>query len=88
MLGDFGLGMLVEITIATLGMMLVMPAALVTAEEGARLPRSRAEAASAARSLGARTRLGLEAAARAIRRAPGRVRGARRRLRASALFRK
>ena len=92
MLHDFGVASLVGLLVAAVGVMIVLPAVLVAAEEGARLPRTRAEAAAAARTLARRARVGLTAAGRALRAAPGQVRraapAARRRLRASAPFRK
>jgi predicted RND superfamily exporter protein len=91
-LADLGVAALLDLGLALAGTMLVLPAALVLAEEGVRFPRTRAEASAAARSAAARVRLGLTGAGRALRAAPGHVRraapAARRRLRASAPFRK
>jgi uncharacterized protein len=92
MLHDFGLAAFVDLAVALAGTALVLPAALVTAEEGMGFPRTRAEASAAAKSAAGRARVGLGAAARGLRAAPGHVRraapAARRRLRASAPFRK
>jgi hydrophobe/amphiphile efflux-3 (HAE3) family protein len=92
MLRDFGFVTVIDLGVVLLGVMLVLPAALMVAEEGLRLPRTRAEAFAAVRSAGARVRLTLGAAGRAIRGVPGYVRravpAAGRRLRASAPFRK
>jgi predicted RND superfamily exporter protein len=91
-LADLGVAALLDLAFALAGTMLVLPAALVLAEEGVRFPRTRAEASAATRSAVARARLGLAGAGRAVRAAPGHVRraapAARRRLRASAPFRK
>jgi uncharacterized protein len=92
MLRDFGFVAVVDLVIVLAGLVVVLPAALLLAEEGLRLPRTRGEAIAAARSIFVRARLALAAAGRAIRAAPGLLRraapAARRRLRASVPFRK
>jgi uncharacterized protein len=92
MLRDFGLASFLDLAVALLGATIFVAAALVLAEEGVRLPRTRSEARVAARSLANRARVALAAIGRGARALPGQVRravpAARRRLRASALFRK
>jgi hypothetical protein len=88
MLRDFGFVTVVDLAVALVGVMLVLPAALLLAEEGVRIPRTRAEALSLFRSAIGGVRAGGATAWRALRALPGLVRkaapAARRRLRPSA----
>ncbi len=78
MLRDFGAVTVVNLTVSLLGVMLVLPAALMWAEQRGplRFPRSRAEAAALARDAGRSLRAGAGATGRAVRGAPGAVRRA------------
>ena len=76
MLRDFGAVTVVNLSVSLLGVMIVLPAALVWSEQRGplRVPRSRAEAAALMRSGGRALRAGTSAAARAVRGTPAALR--------------
>jgi predicted RND superfamily exporter protein len=76
MLRDFGAVTVVNLTVSLLGVMIVLPAALVWAEQRGplRIPRTRAELAALARSAGGELRAAARACARAARATPALLR--------------
>jgi uncharacterized protein len=78
MLRDFGAVTVVSLSVSMLGVMVVLPAALMWAEQRGplRVPRSRAEAAALARAIGRSARAGVLATGRAVRSLPAAVRRA------------
>ena len=77
MLRDFGAVTVVNLAVSLLGVMIVLPAALVWAEQrgSVRLPRTRAEFAALARGAGGELRAGAAARSpRAARATPGLLR--------------
>ena len=76
MLRDFGAVTVVNLSAALLGVMVALPAALIWAEQRGplRVPRSRAELASLARSGGRSLRGGVSAGRRALRGTPAALR--------------
>jgi hypothetical protein len=77
-LRDFGIVALAGIALELAGLMLVLPATLLVAEEGisVHVPRSPREAGALIRGAGRRARLGLAGAGRAARAAAAGVRRA------------
>jgi hypothetical protein len=77
-LRDFGVVALAGLGLELLGLMLVLPATLLVAEEGVsvHVPRSPREAAAILRGVGRRARVGLAGAGRAARAAAAGVRRA------------
>jgi hypothetical protein len=77
-LRDFGVAALAGLALELVGLMLVLPATLLVAEEGisVRLPRSPREAVAVLRDIGRRARVGLAGAGRAARAAAAGVRRA------------
>lgn len=75
---DFGVVALAGLALELVGLMLVLPATLLVAEEGisVRVPRSPREAAGLLRGIGRRARVGLAGAGRAARAAAAGVRRA------------
>ena len=80
MLRDFGAVTVVSLTASLLGVMVVLPAALVWSEQRGplRVPRSRAELAALGRARGRAVRDGAAASARAVRGTPAAIRAAAR----------
>jgi uncharacterized membrane protein YdfJ with MMPL/SSD domain len=78
MVRDLGAVTVVSLTASLLGVMVVLPAALVWSEQRGplRIPRSRAEFASLGRRAVQGIRAGGAASARAVRGTPGAIRGA------------
>ena len=76
MLRDFGAVTVVNLTVSLVGVMIVLPAALVWSEQRGplRVPRSRAEVAALVRAGGRALRAGTSAAARAVRGTPAALR--------------
>jgi hypothetical protein len=76
MLRDFGAVTVVSLSVSLLGVMVVLPAALLWAEQRGplRVPRSPAEAAALARAIGRSARAGMRATGRAVPKAGRRIR--------------
>jgi predicted RND superfamily exporter protein len=77
-LRDFGVAALAGLALELVGLMLVLPATLLVAEEGisVRVPRSPREAVAVLRDIGRRARVGLAGAGRAARAAAAGMRRA------------